>query len=52
MINPQDGRIRCDPNTAICGFSGRVRWSSKITKSTIRRPKEMLVALIPKSGAF
>jgi hypothetical protein len=46
VINPQAGHIRCDPNPAICGFSGRVRWSSKITKSTIRRPKEMPVALI------
>ncbi|MFZ0898734.1 MAG: hypothetical protein WAN21_05500 [Candidatus Sulfotelmatobacter sp.] len=46
VINPQDGHIRCDRNPAICGFSVRIRWSSKITKSTIRRPKEMLVALI------
>ncbi|MFZ0200543.1 MAG: hypothetical protein WAL05_15220 [Candidatus Sulfotelmatobacter sp.] len=46
VINPQDGHIRCDRNPAICGFSVRIRWSSKITKTTISRPKEMLVALI------
>jgi len=47
VINPQDGHILCDPNPAICGFSVlSLWWSSRIAKSTIRRPKEILIVLI------
>ena len=46
VINPHDGHILCDLNPAICGFSLRISWSRRIANSTIRRPKEMLIALI------
>jgi len=46
VINPQAGHILCDPYPAICGFRLRISWSRRIANSTIRRPKEMLIALI------
>lgn len=46
VINPQDGRILCDRNPVICGFSLRIQASSRIANSTISRPREMLVAFI------
>ena len=46
VINPQDGQILCDRNPATCGFSLCIRWSSRIMKRTISRPKEILVAFI------
>jgi hypothetical protein len=46
VINPQAGHILCDRNSVICGFSLRIPWSSRIVKSTISRPREILVAFI------
>ena len=46
VINPQHGHILCDPYPAICGFSLCILWSSRIVNSTIRRPKEKVVAFI------
>jgi hypothetical protein len=46
VINPQNGHILCDPYPAISGFSLRIRWSSRSVKSTISKPKEIVIAFI------
>lgn len=44
VINPQKGHILCDRSPVICGFGLRIQCASRITKSTINNPKEMLIA--------
>jgi hypothetical protein len=46
VINPQAGHILCDRTPVICGISLRIHRSSRIVKTTISRPKEILVAFI------
>jgi hypothetical protein len=46
VINPQDGHILCDRNPMLCGFSLRIRLSSRIVNNTISTPKEIVVAFI------
>jgi hypothetical protein len=46
VINPQNGHFLCAPYRAICGFTLRIQWSNRIVKSTISRPKKILVAFI------
>lgn len=46
VINPQDGHILCGRNPVICGVSLRIQWASRIVRSTINKPKEILVAFI------
>src|ERR1700686_4033764 len=42
-MSPQCGHILCDPYPATCGFSLRIRRSSRIVNSMITRPKEILM---------
>jgi hypothetical protein len=46
VINPQDGHILCDPDPATCGLNLRIQWASRIAKSTIDNPKEIVFAFI------
>jgi hypothetical protein len=46
VINPQDGHILWDRTPVICGFSLSLQRSSRMVKSTINTPKEILVAFI------
>jgi hypothetical protein len=46
VINPQDEHILCARNPPVCGFSLNLQRSSRMVKSTINTPKEILVAFI------
>jgi hypothetical protein len=46
VINPQDEHILCARNPLVCRFSVSLQRSSKMVKSTINTPKEILVAFM------
>jgi hypothetical protein len=46
VINPQDEHILCARKPLVCGFSLSLQRSSRMVKSTIKTPKEILVAFI------